>query len=117
MPLLHKYNVSAYLSGHDHNLQHISATNLGSTVEYVVSGANCLNTISIANMNTVPSGSLKFRWPINNDYTNGGFVMIQADSKNMTFNFITSSSNTFFGISIGKPKTSVLYKKVIFPRV
>lgn len=28
-PLLHKYKVSAYLSGHDHNLQHISDNYLG----------------------------------------------------------------------------------------
>jgi tartrate-resistant acid phosphatase type 5 len=34
-PLLHKYKVSAYLSGHDHDLQHISHTDMGSTVEYI----------------------------------------------------------------------------------
>ena len=35
MPLLHKYKVSAYLCGHDHNLQHISNTFLNHTSESV----------------------------------------------------------------------------------
>ena len=36
-PLLIKYNVSAYICGHDHTLQHIREQN--SSVEYFVSGA------------------------------------------------------------------------------
>jgi tartrate-resistant acid phosphatase type 5 len=117
MPLLHKYNVSAYLSGHDHSLQHISNKNFGSTVEYIVSGTNSLNSNSIAKLNTIPSGSLKFQWPTKTDYINGGFLMIQADTKSMTINFIKSCPNTFLGIPTGGYSTSVLYTKVILPRV
>lgn len=117
MPLLHKYKVSAYLSGHDHNLQHLSSSNQGSTVEYFVVGTNALNHYSIENINTVPSGSLKFQWPTKSDYINGGFLMIQADSKSMKFNFIKSSPRTFLGIPIGGYTTSILYTKVILPRI
>ena len=116
MPLLHKYKVSAYLSGHDHNLQHISYANLGSTVEYILSGANALNQNSVANLNTIPSGSLKFQWPKQSDYINGGFVMLQADQKSLTINFVKSSPKTFLGIPIGGYSTSILYTKVISPR-
>ena len=116
MPLLHKYKVSAYLSGHDHNLQHISLNNFGSTVEYIVAGANALNSNSVANMNTVPNGGLKFMWPSSNDYINGGFLMVQADSKSMKINFMKSSPKTLFGIPIGGYTTSTLYTKVISPR-
>jgi tartrate-resistant acid phosphatase type 5 len=105
MPLLHKYKVSLYLSGHDHNLQHISHTYLGSTVEYMVTGANSLNAISAANIDTVPADSLKFRWPTKSklDAFIGGFLMITASDQNMTVNFV-------------KADGSFLYTKIILPR-
>ena len=105
MPLLHKYKVSLYLSGHDHNLQHISYTYLGSTVEYMVTGANSLNAISTANIDTVPADSLKFRWPTKSklDAFIGGFLMITASDQNMTVNFV-------------KADGSFLYTKIILPR-
>ena len=37
-PLLEKYNVTAYMCGHDHNLQHITDSN----VQYYVTGAGHL---------------------------------------------------------------------------
>ena len=37
-PMLQKYKVAAYFSGHDHNMQHISDTN----VQYFLSGAGHL---------------------------------------------------------------------------
>lgn len=88
-----------------------------STVEYMVSGANSLNVNSQENINTIPSGSLKFRWPQQKDYTNGGFLMIQADPLNLTINFIVTSRKTFFGIPYGSYTTKILYSKVILPRV
>ena len=105
MPLLHKYKVSLYLSGHDHNLQHISHTYLGSTVEYMVTGANSLNAISAANIDTVPAYSLQFRWPTKSklDAFIGGFLMITASDQNMTVNFV-------------KADGSFLYTKIILPR-
>jgi hypothetical protein len=36
-PALERFRVSAYLSGHDHNLQHLVARN----VSYIVSGSGC----------------------------------------------------------------------------
>jgi len=116
VPLLHKYKVSAYLSGHDHNLQHLSYSDKGSTVEYFVVGANTLNSYSVDNADTVPSGSLKYQWPKSKDYVNGGFLMVQANAANMTMNFVKSSPK--FGLPIPKfgYTTSILYTKTILPR-
>ena len=117
MPLLHKYNISAYLSGHDHSLQHISHTNFGSTVEYFVSGANSLNSNSLANINTVPSDSLKYFWPKKNNYIDGGFLLIQTNPTSMTVNFVVTSFKTFLGMPIGGYTSRILYTKVISPRI
>lgn len=104
MPLLHKYRVSAYLAGHDHNLQHISHTYLNATVEYMVSGANSVNTVSLKNLKSLPTpDSLKFRWPTVNELILGGFLMIQASESNMTVNFYKANGN-------------LLYQKIIEPR-
>ena len=66
-PLLHKYNVSAYLSGHDHDLQHLSDTYLDTTVEYIVSAASYFVENSTAHFSSVPPNSLKFFWAENHE--------------------------------------------------
>ena len=124
MPLLHKYKVSAYLAGHDHDLQHISYNNLGSTVEYFVSGANSLNTASSANLGTLPSGSLKFQWPTSSASpltvkTNGGFLLVQASTTSMTVSFVRASPKTLFGVPAGLLlgyNSNIIYTKTIAPR-
>ena len=117
MPLLHKYKVSLYLSGHDHNLQHISHTYLNSTVEYMVVGANALNSNSQANIKSVPANSLKFQWPstksLVSEIANGGFLQITASTSNMTINFIKAAPS----LSSSLTSSTVLYTKVIKPRV
>ncbi len=40
VPLLERYGVQAYISGHDHNLQHLRPD--GSPVDYFISGAGSL---------------------------------------------------------------------------
>lgn len=104
MPLLHKYKVSAYISGHDHNLQHMSSIKLGSTVEYFVAGANSWNSKSNEHLSSVPDGSLKFRWPETTELVYGGFLLIEAGQNKMNVNFV-------------KADGTILYKKEIYPRV
>jgi tartrate-resistant acid phosphatase type 5 len=38
-PLLHKYNVQAYFSGHDHHLEHLRVPKQQHDVDYIISGA------------------------------------------------------------------------------
>lgn len=103
-PLLHKYQISAYLCGHDHNLQHLTDTYLNVTVEHILSGASNINDNSTVNQDKVPEGSLKFFWGKPEiELLHGGFAYVQASIENMTVTFVESS---------GKE----LYQKIIYPR-
>lgn len=92
-PMLHKYKVSAYLNGHDHNLQHISDHYLNQTVEYIVSGAADFVSDSTAHITNIPPGSLKFNWPSqkNHLFFDGGFTLLKANDQNMTVSFMQSN--------------------------
>jgi tartrate-resistant acid phosphatase type 5 len=102
-PLLHKYNVSAYFSGHDHNLQLITDTYLNHTVQYIVSGSANFVDESQAHKDSIPPNSLKFHWADNTKVINGGFNIVKANRNNMTITFVETD---------GKE----LYQTVIFPR-
>jgi tartrate-resistant acid phosphatase type 5 len=90
-PLLHKYRVSAYMCGHDHNLQHISDNYLNHTVEYLLSGASNFVDNSTENINSIPEGSLKFHWADTTQIVNGGFGLARINQQNMTFTFYESN--------------------------
>lgn len=102
-PLLHKYGASAYLCGHDHNLQHIQDEYLGRTVDFVVSGASNFIDDNTTHTNAIPSDSLKFHWADKSKVVNGGFVVAQATRKNITMTFYETTGKT-------------LYRNVILPR-
>ncbi|XP_033111307.1 tartrate-resistant acid phosphatase type 5-like [Anneissia japonica] len=97
-PLLNKYRVNAYFSGHDHNLQYLKEDN--STVKYFVIGSGNFVDPSVAHMDNVPTNSLKFHYsePV------GGFAYITATSKNLTLTFADGYQ--------GKD----IYQNVILPR-
>ena len=102
-PLLHKYNVSAYLSGHDHDLQHLTDTYLDQTVDYIVSGAANFVDNGTNHSSSVPPQSLKFFWGDGHILVHGGFCLFRANAMNMTITFVESN---------GKE----LYQTVIYPR-
>lgn len=60
-PLLQKYNVDAYICGHEHNIQHIKDPNFG--VNYYISGAGHQTSHKEDHINDVPPNSLKYFWP------------------------------------------------------
>lgn len=103
-PLLHKYQVSAYMCGHDHNLQHIQDTAFNQTVDYLLSGASNFVDNSTAHIKSLPdSASLKFHWADSKFMANGGFGLTKINNQNMTFTFYETT---------GKE----LYQTVIYPR-
>jgi tartrate-resistant acid phosphatase type 5 len=102
-PLLHKYKVSTYMCGHDHNLQHISDTFLNHTVEYVLSGASNFVDNSTDHINSIPAGSLKFHWADTSSVVNGGFALTKADEQSMTITYYESNGNELHQVVI-KPR-------------
>ena len=103
-PLLHKYQVSAYFCGHDHNLQHLTDTYMDVTVEHILSGASNLNDNTTTHINDVPQDSLKFFWGLPNiEVMHGGISVVQASMNNMTVTFVETN---------GKE----LHQTVIYPR-
>lgn len=105
-PLLHKYGVSAYFSGHDHGLQHLQETYLDKKVDYVVSGCANFNKYSTDHAKDVPVNSLKFHWADKSflPYFKGGLVMVRASKMSMDLVFYESTG-------------TVLYTTTIFPRI
>ncbi|KAI0217709.1 Tartrate-resistant acid phosphatase type 5 [Lamellibrachia satsuma] len=101
MPLLHANNVTAYLSGHDHNLQHLQSHQQQSTVDYFVSGAAAKVQPIMTHKGDVPIGSLKFF--AGKEIPLGGFGHVEMSKENMTFTFSDSHGKT-------------LYQHVMFPR-
>ena len=118
-PILHKYNVQAYFSGHDHTMQHLTDNYMNTTVHYVVSGAAAYVDDSTAHMNTVPNNSLKFAWKTNEDQFNcswcadercnmctGALVLVKATKQNMTFIYLNTHGETIYSDLTLYPKNS-----------
>lgn len=98
-PLLQKYNVTAYISGHDHNLQNLKEPN--SSVEYFVIGSTAYIDDDKHHMSEVPTGSSLFFWA---DFTKeGGFAAVRVAVSNMTLEFVDAYGST-------------LYKRELYPR-
>ncbi|CAF0804277.1 unnamed protein product [Brachionus calyciflorus] len=102
-PLLHKYKVSAYFCGHDHNLQYLEDTYMDHPVQYIVSGAANFVDNSTKHIDDVPENSLKFHWAEGLGIVSGGFMITQANAQNMTFSFYESNGKA-------------LYQNIIYPR-
>ncbi|KAF8782382.1 tartrate-resistant acid phosphatase type 5-like [Argiope bruennichi] len=100
-PLLFKYNVTAYFSGHDHNLQHIQVLGRGQTMDYFVTGSANFIDPSTKNIREIPPGSLRFHW--NDPFSLGAFSYLDINASNMTVTFVLSNGKILY-ISSKKPR-------------
>ncbi|XP_061579089.1 tartrate-resistant acid phosphatase type 5a [Cololabis saira] len=89
-PLLIKYNVTAYLCGHDHNLQYLEEAGVG----YVVSGAGNFLDPDIRHWNHVPKGSLKFF--TGQASTLGGFVHAEVTNDKIFLTFFQAKGTSLY---------------------
>jgi len=112
LALLEKYNVTAYLCGHDHNLQHLKSINSqGSVVHHILSGGG--NSLDKRRRNLKADAdanvSSEFFFPkpsqhrLPNTDNVGGFVYAEFERANGTFWFYSGDGH-------------VLYQLIVHPR-
>ncbi|XP_013379887.1 tartrate-resistant acid phosphatase type 5 isoform X1 [Lingula anatina] len=101
MPMLYKYKVTSFFSGHDHNLQHLQVNQSNVSVDYFVIGSGNFVDPSTAHVSKVPSGSLKYHWA--NILKPGGFAYIEATPQTMTLSFIQGDGTYLYSHSM-KPR-------------
>jgi tartrate-resistant acid phosphatase type 5 len=95
-PLIHAYQVNAYLCGHEHDMEHLNEPNIfmnEKSVDYIVSGAGATPFYSTANSGLVPNNTLKFYWA-SDLQLNGAFAFFDANEANIKVSFVESSSSS-----------------------
>ncbi|KAK6179462.1 hypothetical protein SNE40_011817 [Patella caerulea] len=98
LPMLYKYRVTAYMCGHDHNLQHLRTENEGIPLDFILSGAANFIDPSVEHVQAVPKGSSLFHWADLSAL--GGFVFTEVTANNMTFNYIDASGKMLHQTSL-----------------
>jgi len=110
MPLLDKYKVAAYFSGHDHNIQHIRLSN--SSVDYYVSGAGHTLEYWTDNYKTVPNGALKFFLPSSETpLATAAFVTVRVFESHMQVDCIDSLRSTVYSTTHTNPRAKLLPRR------
>ncbi|XP_070562294.1 tartrate-resistant acid phosphatase type 5-like [Ptychodera flava] len=99
-PILEKYEVTAYLAGHDHSLQHLREDN--SSVEHFIIGSARLVDPSTVHQHAVPDNALKYHYAEKESL--GGFAAVEVGPRHATLTFVDATS--------GKE----LYRHDLFPR-
>ncbi|XP_045157761.2 tartrate-resistant acid phosphatase type 5-like [Mercenaria mercenaria] len=84
-PLLYEHRVTAYLSGHDHNIQHIQTNRGEERMNYFIIGSGSYTITKQLNLGRVPGNSLKFFFA-----EHGGFALFDVSDTRMKINFIDS---------------------------
>jgi len=110
-PLLEKYKVTAFISGHDHNLQHLQTKSLSGnfTMNYVVSGTGAYMDGSTKHIDDVPPNSSRFFYPTRfwESATGelglgaGGIVVVEAKKDAMTFIYYKGNGDEIYKFSVG----------------
>ncbi|CAI9591388.1 unnamed protein product, partial [Staurois parvus] len=90
-PLLRKYNVTAYLCGHDHNMQYLQ-DDVG--IGYVLSGAGNFLENSRKHKEAVPMGYLRFFQ--GEEEPLGSFVYMKVTAKELNITYIQSGGKSLF---------------------
>ncbi|CAK9304904.1 unnamed protein product [Gordionus sp. m RMFG-2023] len=95
-PKLLKYNVSAYISGHDHSFQHLAEPS--QNLNYFIIGSGSKLSRSAKNMKSNPKGCFKFRFDHKGGF--GIFSINHGTRPTMKVSFRDSSGNIKYSVVI-----------------
>ena len=95
-PYLRQNNVSAYLSGHDHQKCYID---VGDGIQYHVVGSAHLGESGMQNMDTLKPGQLKF---VNAD--GGGYAAVEINKIGMTISHYSGAGELLFSAPTMQPR-------------
>ena len=84
-PTFEKFDVTAFLAGHDHNNQHIIVNNLN----YLVTGCATFAQDWPLKQDELPQGSLRFFWADGKEL--GGFIAFEANESSMNATFMSGT--------------------------
>lgn len=101
-PMLLKYKVTAYLCGHDHNMQHLREEN--TSVDYFVIGAGHLIDSSTEHQDAVPKGSLKFHYGERSSSSDGAFASISATKDTFSITYVNVNGKSVYHYSRSDPR-------------
>ncbi|CAI4229999.1 unnamed protein product [Auanema sp. JU1783] len=113
IPYLAKYNVTAYISGHDHSLQHFVGPNpihKDKEINYIVTGAGSRSDPSGKNKNSIPGDvTTKFHFP------KSGWIIKQLGFSDAGFIY-TAINSHMADLSFVDKKGRILYATYLYPR-
>lgn len=117
VPLLEKYNVNAYLNGHDHTLQHISWHG----IEYFTSGRGCETVETDSNGKVIsdyPWGATGEKKSKGNEAGHffsfsTGFSTAVATPDTLKISFIDHNGKNLYSTILANPRSANLYKPTV----
>ncbi|NWR95425.1 PPA5 phosphatase, partial [Furnarius figulus] len=93
-PLLRRHRVTAYLCGHDHNLQYLEEGGVG----YILSGAGNFLEDSRPHEGSVPAGSLRFFF--GPPSAPGGFAHVRLEPHKATVTFLEATGRVLHRVTL-----------------
>ncbi len=93
LPIIKKYNVDFYISGHDHDLEHFRDNN--NITHYIVSGAGSRHPYKYA-FGSATQLELLFQVKTNTFLRENGFVAMSVSQKKAVINFIDKNGSSMY---------------------